>query len=100
MAQLIASVPEAAVPFGKSASLKVRIRRLLRSSRPYYAAAGIGIFFASWFLLVDVFKVWRFGQLPGLVASLEEWISVNPVYGISLFTSEYYAHIWASVYRV
>jgi NitT/TauT family transport system permease protein len=27
-------------------------------------------------------------------------VSFDPVYGVSLFTAEYYAHIWASVYRV
>ena len=76
------------------------MRRLLRSSRPYYTILGVFIFFASWYLLVDVFKVWRFRELPGLVASVREWLSPNPVYGVSVFTAEYYAHIWASVYRV
>ncbi|MGE3992365.1 ABC transporter permease, partial [Pseudorhodoplanes sp.] len=53
-----------------------------------------------WYLLVDVLKFWRFRELPGLVPSIREWISPDPVYGVSLFTAEYYSHIWASVYRV
>ena len=58
------------------------------------------MFFGAWFLLVDVFKVWRFRELPGLVPSVKEWLSPDPVYGVSIFTAEYYSHIWASVYRV
>jgi sulfonate transport system permease protein len=72
----------------------------LRSSRPYYTLLGLFLFFVSWYLLVDVFKVWRFRELPGLVASVREWLSPDPVYGVSLFTAEYYSHIWASLYRV
>ena len=100
MAQLIAPAPVAEITFRSRVPWTIRIRRLLRSSRPYYTALGICLFFAAWYLLVDVFKVWRFRELPGLVASVREWISPNPIYGVSLFTAEYYAHIWASVYRV
>jgi NitT/TauT family transport system permease protein len=100
MAPLVVPVAKPDVAFETTAPWTIRARRLLRSSRPYYAALGIGIFFLSWYLLVDVFKVWRFRELPGLVASIREWVSVDPVYGVSLFTAEYYSHIWASVYRV
>lgn len=100
MAQLVAPAPVAEITLGSKVPWNIRIRRLLRSSRPYYAALGICLFFAAWYLLVDVFKVWRFRELPGLVPSIREWISLNPTYGVSLFTAEYYAHIWASVYRV
>jgi NitT/TauT family transport system permease protein len=77
-----------------------RVRRLLRSRRPYLAILGIGAFFLSWYLLVDVLRVWRFRELPGFAASVREWLSPDPTYGISLFTSDYYLHIWASLYRV
>jgi NitT/TauT family transport system permease protein len=100
MAQVLAPVVKADVAFRTAAPWTIRIRRLLRSSRPYYTMLGIGLFFLSWYLLVDIFKVWRFRELPGLVASIREWVSVDPTYGVSLFTAEYYAHIWASVYRV
>jgi NitT/TauT family transport system permease protein len=100
MAQVLAPVVKADVAFQTTAPWTIRIRRLLRSSRPYYTILGIGLFFASWYLLVDVFKIWRFRELPALVASIREWVSLDPVYGVSLFTAEYYAHIWASVYRV
>jgi len=100
MAQLIAPVTTAEVPLESTTPSKIRIRRLLRSKRPYYAVLGICIFFAGWYLLVDVLKIWRFRELPGLVASVKEWLRPDPIYGMSLFTAEYYSHIWASVYRV
>jgi NitT/TauT family transport system permease protein len=100
MAQVLAPVVKAEVAFQTTVPWTIRLRRLLRSSRPYYTILGISLFFASWYLLVDVFKVWRFRELPGLVPSIREWVSLDPVYGVSLFTAEYYTHIWASVYRV
>lgn len=100
MEQVITATSEADSSSASSVSWKIRVLRLFRSSRPYYAALGIGVFFLAWYLLVDAFKVWRFAQLPGLVPSVREWLSFNPVYGVSLFTAEYYNNIWASVYRV
>jgi NitT/TauT family transport system permease protein len=34
------------------------------------------------------------------MASFNEWISPNPVYGISIYTIEYYQHIGISIWRV
>lgn len=97
MTHLTVAAPSKFTPGG---SWTIGIRRLLRSRRPYYAILGIGLFFLSWYLLVDVFKFWRFRELPGLVPCIEEWVNPDPVYGVSLFTAEYYNHIWASLYRV
>jgi NitT/TauT family transport system permease protein len=101
MAQLIASTPTA---IGDVAAVRVpwnvRLRRLLKSRRPYLALLGICAFFLAWYLLVDVIRFWRFRELPGFVASVREWLSPNPVYGVSIWTPEYYNHIFASVYRV
>jgi NitT/TauT family transport system permease protein len=101
MAQLIATAPTA---MGDASAAKVpwnaKMRRLLRSRRPYLALLGVAAFFLAWYLLVDVLKFWRFRELPGFVASVREWLSPIPVYGVSLFTAEYYSHMAASVYRV
>ena len=40
------------------------------------------------------------GALPGPAEVLIEWINPNPVYGMSLYTPDYYTHIWASCGRV
>lgn len=100
MAQLIVPPSALDVSLEKRGSWIVSVRRLLRSSRPYFMLLGIVIFFSSWYLLIDVLKFWRFQQLPGLIPSFKEWVNPNPVYGVSLFTAEYYSHIWASLYRV
>jgi NitT/TauT family transport system permease protein len=76
-------------------------RTVLKTPRPLLqGVAGICTFFLMWYLLVDRFGVWRFKQLPHLVGSVREWLSIHPVYGVSLFTHEYYVHLFASVERV
>lgn len=100
MAQIVVPVSAIDASLERNGSWVIGTRRLLGSSRPYLMMLGIGLFFLSWYLLVDVLKFWRFRELPGLIPSVKEWISPNPVYGVSLFTAEYYGHIWASVYRV
>lgn len=100
MAQVVTSTAEIDRVTGRPHAGWIRFKRSLRSSRTYRALFGLFLFFFAWFLLVDEFKVWRFGQLPGLVPSVREWLSLHPTYGVSLFTAEYYQDIWASVFRV
>jgi len=38
--------------------------------------------------------------MPGLTSVVREWLSPNPTYGLSIYTEEYYTHIWVSVWRV
>jgi NitT/TauT family transport system permease protein len=100
MSQLTAPSVPAAPALATRVPWRVVLRRQLRSSRPYRMLLGVALFFLSWYLLVDVIKLWRFRELPGFVPSVLEWVNPDPVYGVSLFTAEYYAHIWASVFRV
>jgi NitT/TauT family transport system permease protein len=100
MAQLLAPTPALAIGLEQKIPWKARALRALRSRTPYLRFLGVALFFLSWYLLVDVFGVWRFRELPKLVASVKEWINPDPVFGVSLFTAEYYSHIGASVFRV
>lgn len=77
-----------------------RFRRTVTSPRFLWGILGIGSFILCWYLLVDVFKFWNFARLPGFVSSMKEWVSRDPVYGTSLFTSVYYVNILSSVQRV
>lgn len=77
-----------------------RFSKWLRSPTPYLMVAGFALFFGAWFLLSEVLKVWRFGLLPGPREVFTEWFSPNPVYGLSVYTPEYYMHIWMSMRRV
>ena len=83
-----------------TASIGARLRRSLRNSRVYQGVLGVGVFFLIWYLLVDVFGGWRFAEMPKLVVGVKEWGSRDPVFGVSLFTAEYYQHSWASIFRV
>jgi NitT/TauT family transport system permease protein len=83
-----------------SASMGRKFKYSLQSPSFYRAVAGSAIFLLLWYLLVDVYGVWRFSELPGLVPTLVEWFSLNPTFGVSIFTSLYWEHVWASVQRV
>jgi NitT/TauT family transport system permease protein len=77
-----------------------RLSLWLKSPRPYLMAIGFALFFGLWYLTVEVWKLPRFREMPGITVVMKEWLSPNPVYGLSLYTPEYYKHIWMSVWRV
>lgn len=84
-------------------SLSLTMYRLslwLRSPRPYLMAIGFALFLGFWYLAVEVWKLPRFREMPGLTAVVKEWLSPAPTYGLSLYTEEYYQHIIVSVWRV
>jgi NitT/TauT family transport system permease protein len=61
---------------------------------------GVGLFLLAWLLLVDLYGVWRFRELPALIPTLIEWFSPEPLFGVSIFTGLYWQRVWASVQRV
>lgn len=77
-----------------------RLSKWVRSPTPYLMLVGFALFFGAWFLLSEVFKFWRFASLPGPRQVLIEWFNPNPVYGMSLYTPDYYTHVWSSLRRV
>jgi NitT/TauT family transport system permease protein len=76
------------------------VGRWLRSPATYWALLGYSLFFASWYLAVDVFALPRFSKLPGLATVTHEWLSRDPTFGLSLYTPVYYAHIAVSLRRI
>jgi NitT/TauT family transport system permease protein len=84
-------------------SLSLTMYRLslwLKSPRPYLMAIGVALFLAVWYLAVEVWKLPRFREMPGLTAVVREWLSPSPTYGLSLYIAEYYQHIAMSIWRV
>ena len=77
-----------------------RISLWLKSPRPYLMFIGFALFLGFWYLAVEVWKLPRFREMPGLTAVVKEWLSPNPTYGLSLYTEEYYQHILVSIWRV
>ncbi len=72
----------------------------LKSPRPYLMAIGFAIFLGFWYLSVEVWKLPRFSEMPGPTVVVREWFSRNPTYGLSIFTPEYYMHVWVSTRRI
>ena len=72
----------------------------LKSPRPYLMLVGFSLVLGFWYLAVEVWKLPRFREMPGLTVVVKEWLSPDPVYGLSIYTAEYYQHIWMSVWRV
>jgi ABC-type nitrate/sulfonate/bicarbonate transport system permease component len=68
--------------------------------RPYLMLIGFGLTLAFWHFSVDVWRLPRFKEMPGLTEVLREWSSAHPAFGISLFTADYYRDIWVSCRRV
>ena len=77
-----------------------RMSLWLKSPRPYLMLIGFALFLGFWYLSVEVWKLPRFREMPGITVVLKEWISKDPTYGLSLYTGEYYQHIGMSVWRV
>lgn len=77
-----------------------RLSEWLKSPRPYLMVTGFGLFIAFWYLSVEVWHLPRFTQMPGPTVVFTEWFSPDPVYGLSVYTPEYYTHIWVSIRRV
>ena len=77
-----------------------RFRQWITSPRPYLMAIGFALFLGFWYLSVEVWRLPRFRDMPGLTTVVKEWLNPNPVYGLSIYTSEYYTHIWVSIWRV
>jgi ABC-type nitrate/sulfonate/bicarbonate transport system permease component len=72
----------------------------LQSPRPYLMFIGFSLFLGFWYLAVEVWKLPRFAEMPGLTTVVSEWLSKNPTYGLSIFMEEYYLHIWVSTRRI
>ena len=85
------------------ASVSLTMYRLslwLKSPRPYLMLLGFALFLAAWYLAVEVWKLPRFREMPGITAVVKEWLARSPTYGLSIYTEEYYQHIGMSVWRV
>ncbi len=84
-------------------SLSLTMYRLslwLKSPRPYLMLLGFSLFLAFWYLAVEVWKLPRFREMPGVTTVIKEWLSRSPTYGLSIYTEEYYQHILMSVWRI
>jgi NitT/TauT family transport system permease protein len=61
---------------------------------------GFGLAILYWYLTVDIWQLPRFRNLPSVHVVFREWFSPNPVYGLSIYTPQYYRDIGYSLLRV
>ena len=76
------------------------VKRALASPTPYLAVIGIALWLITYWLLCEVLQLPRFVKIPGPVAVFTEWFSYHPKQGISIWTPEYYQHIYVSCRRI
>jgi NitT/TauT family transport system permease protein len=77
-----------------------RFAQWLRSPKPYLMVTGYALLLGFWYLSVEVLKLPRFAEMPGLTQVVHEWFSRNPTYGVSIYTPVYYQHILVSLRRI
>jgi NitT/TauT family transport system permease protein len=96
--------PPEAVPQTKQAGrlglALFRLRHALTQHAPYVGLLGVTGSLLLWYLLTELFDVPRFNKLPGPVAVWTEFTSSKPTFGISIYTPDYYKHIFWSIWRV
>lgn len=82
------------------ALLWYQVKKSARSPGPYLMVAGILLWLFAYWLLCEALKLPRFEKIPGPATVLSEWFSPHPTQGISIFTAEYYHHIYVSCRRI
>ena len=97
---VVRRVPRPGAP--RTAAAMLRLAEWRRSLRSYVALAFVGyaLLFGFWYFAVEVWKLPRFSEMPGLTAVVREWFSKNPTYGLSIYTPAYYEHIGVSLRRI
>lgn len=77
-----------------------RWKKALLTPSPYLMTFGIALWILCYYLFTEGWELPRFNKLPGPVEVVTEWISTDPMWGISLFTATYYDHLIASCQRI
>ncbi|HWJ99768.1 MAG TPA: ABC transporter permease [Xanthobacteraceae bacterium] len=85
---------------GAFSMLAFRLRQALTQPGTYVGLLGIISMVLLWYVLTELLALPRFNKLPGPVAVWKEFTSRTPTYGISIYTPDYYMHIFWSVWRV
>ncbi len=77
-----------------------RFTKSLSTPTPYLTVFGVALWIFVYWLLCEGLKVDRFDKIPGPVAVSKDWFSPTPFQGISIYTAEYYNHIYVSCRRI
>jgi NitT/TauT family transport system permease protein len=80
-------------------SASEQLRKTLTSQKFWLLVAGFALTIGFWYTAVYWLPFKAFHRLPGPDEVIIEWLSPDPYYGISIYTTEYYVHIIYSFYR-
>lgn len=94
------AAPQKGLRAGRLALAGFRFGLWIRSPRPYLMLTGFVAFLLLWYLTVEAWKLPRFKDMPGLTTVVSAWFSRHPTFDVSIFTPDYYKHIWISTERV
>lgn len=75
-------------------------KKSLRTPTPYLTVFGIFLWLFLWWLASEKIGLPRFEKMPGPVSVLRELFSPEPFLGISVFTAEFYEHVYVSCRRI
>lgn len=73
--------------------------KLLRSPSFWLMWLGYALTLFIWYACVKWLPIDAFNRLPNPLEIFREWFSTDPDYGLSVFTADYYLHIFYSTYR-
>jgi len=85
---------------GPFSMLVFRLRQAVTRPRAYVGLLGVISMLLLWYMLTELLNIPRFNKLPGPAAVWKEFTSRTPTYGVSIYTPDYYKHIFWSVWRV
>ena len=77
-----------------------RAKKSLMTSTPYLMFFGIFLWLGTYYLLNEGWQVPLFNKIPGPVEVVTEWLSDDPIFGMSLFTEAYHTNIYVSCQRI
>ena len=77
-----------------------RANKSVRTSTPYLMFFGIALWLVTYYLFNEGWKLPLFNKIPGPVEVITEWISRDPIFGMSLFTEAYHTNIYVSCQRI
>lgn len=77
-----------------------RLRKSFETPTPYLTFFGVLLWLFTWWLLCEGLKVDRFDKIPGPIAVFSEMFAQVPFQGVSIFTEEFYQHIFVSCQRI
>ena len=100
MTQVLPSSIATTLPPSTGEWAAFHLKKTFSSPTPYLALFGIALWLVTYWMLCEVLQLPRFIKIPGPVAVFTEWFSANPKQGISIYTPEYYHHIYVSCRRI